>query len=91
MQGGEEVINDPHIESPRCGRTRRAARYAITALMLLSVVPLLAQESRVYRDGRSWVEESNGTMTPARTLRVTSDCGNIHVQGGAQNIKYVIK
>ena len=91
MQGGREVNNDPHIESPRCGRTRRAARYAITAWMLLCVVPLLAQESRVYRDGRSWVEESSGTMTPARTLRVTSDCGNIHVQGGAQNIKYVIK
>jgi hypothetical protein len=85
------VNNDPHIESPRCGRTRRAARYGITALVLLCSVPLLAQQSRVYRDGRSWVEESSGTMTPARTLRVTSDCGNIHVQGGAQAIKYVIK
>jgi hypothetical protein len=59
--------------------------------LLVSAFPLLAQQSRVYRDGRSWVEESNGTMTAARTLRVTSDCGNIHVQGGAQAIKYVIK
>jgi hypothetical protein len=59
--------------------------------VLLCTVPLLAQESRVYRDGRSWVEESSGTMTPARALRVSSDCGNIHVQGGAQSIKYVIK
>lgn len=83
--------NDPHIEGPRRGRTRRAARYAITAVVLLCTVPLVAQESRVYRDGRSWVEESSGTMTPARSLRVASDCGNIHVQGGAQAIKYVIK
>ena len=94
--------NDPHFESPRCGRSRRAARYAITALMLLSTYPLLAQAgggagvgigqaSRLYRDGRSWVEESSGIMTPTRSLRVASDCGNIHVQGGAQNIKYVIK
>ena len=83
--------NDPHIESPRRGRTRGAARYVLTALMLLCSVPLLAQQSRVYRDGRSWVEESSGTMTPARALRISSDCGNIHVQGGAQTIKYVIK
>ena len=83
--------NDPHNESPRRGRARRAARSICTAVMLLASVPLLAQESRVYRDGRSWVEESSGTMTAARSLRVATDCGNIHVQGGAQNIKYVIK
>ncbi len=81
----------PHTESPRCGRTRRAARYVYTGLLLLCSVPLLAQDTRFYRDGRSWVEETSGTMTPARTLRVATDCGNIHVQGGAQTIKYVIK
>jgi hypothetical protein len=74
--------------------------------MLLCSVPLLAQEgsgsgsgagvgtsqaTRFYRDGRSWVEETSGMMTAARSLRVSTDCGSIRVQGGAQAIKYVIK
>ena len=91
--------NQPHSDSPRRGRTRRAARYVYTVVMLLCSIPLLAQAgsgagqgARFYRDGRSWVEETSGTMTPARTLRVASDCGSIHVQGGgAQAITYVIK
>ncbi len=91
--------NQPHTESPRRGRTRRAARYVYTVTMLLCSLPLLAQAgggagqgTRFYRDGRSWVEETSGTMTPARALRVSTDCGNIHVQGGgAQTITYVVK
>ncbi len=91
--------NRPHIESPRRGRTRRAARYVYTVITLLCTLPLMAQAgsgagqgTRFYRDGRSWVEETSGTMTPARTLKVATDCGNIHVHGsGAQTITYVIK
>ncbi|MDT8068289.1 MAG: hypothetical protein ROO76_09000 [Terriglobia bacterium] len=91
--------NEPHTESPRRGRTRRAARYVYTVVMLLCALPLIAQVgsgagegTRFYRDGRSWVEETSGTMTPARNLKVSTDCGNIHVQGGgAQTIRYVIK
>ncbi|HEU5400940.1 MAG TPA: hypothetical protein VFU86_06260 [Terriglobales bacterium] len=91
--------NQPHINSPRRGRTRRAARYVYTVITLLCSIPLMAQAgggagqgTRFYRDGRSWVEETSGTMTPARTLKVSTDCGNIRVHGsGAQTITYVIK
>ena len=91
--------NQPHIESPRRGRTRRAARYVYTVITLLCSIPLMAQVgsgagqgTRFYRDGRSWVEETSGTMTSARALKVATDCGNIHVQGtGTQTITYVIK
>lgn len=93
------MTNQPHTESPRRGRTRRAARYVYTVITLLCSIPLMAQAgsgagqgTRFYRDGRSWVEETSGTMTPARNLKVSTDCGNIHVQGGAgQTIRYVIK
>lgn len=91
--------NQPHTDSPRRGRTRRAARYVYTVITLLCSIPLMAQAgsgagqgTRFYRDGRSWVEEISGTMTPARNLKVSTDCGNIHVQGGnGQTIRYVIK
>ena len=82
---------DPHIQSPRNGRTRRAARRWVVLLTLLSTLPLIAQEARVYRDGRSWVEETNGTLPTSRTLRVSADVGTIKIQGGAPALKFVIK
>lgn len=82
---------DPHIQSPRNGRTRRAARTLVVILTLLGTLPLIAQEARVYRDGRSWVEETNGTLPSSRTLRVSADVGTIKIQGGAQALKFVIK
>lgn len=82
---------DPHFESPRSGRTRRAARTVVVLLALLGTLPLIAQEARVYRDGRSWVEETGGTMTAARVLRVSTDVGSVKIQGGAPAFKWVIK
>jgi hypothetical protein len=85
------VNTDPHFRGPRIGRTRRAARGLVVLLALLGTLPLIAQEARVYRDGRSWVEESNGTMPAARVLRVSTDVGSVKIQGGAPSFKWVVK
>lgn len=77
--------------SPRPGLMRGAARPTIMLVMLLASLAAWAQQPRVYRDGRSWVEESSGTLPQARALRVGSDVGSIRVQGGAPAFKWVVK
>jgi DUF4097 and DUF4098 domain-containing protein YvlB len=49
-------------------------------------------EQTVVREGRAFVEETSGNMTPARQLRVSTDNGNIRVQGGSsQQITWVVR
>ena len=46
----------------------------------------------VVREGRAFIEETSGNMTPARQLRVSTDNGNIRVQGGSsQQITWVVR
>jgi len=60
--------------------------------MLLSVaLPLWAQQSRIYRDGNSWVEEITGTLPAARDVHVFTDIGSVQVQGGSPKVTYVIR
>lgn len=87
------MISNPQFESaavPR-RRLRGAARYFVIALALSSAVPTLAQQPRVYREGRSWVEETTGTLPSARQLRVATETGSVRVQGGARQITWVVK
>lgn len=81
----------PQFESPRNGRTRGAAPVLVVLVALLGTLSLMAQEPRVYRDGRSWVEESNGSLSASRTLRVMTDVGDVKIQGGAPALKWVVK
>ena len=55
------------------------------------VLPVCAQQSRIYREGNSWVEEITGTMPAARELHVTTDLGSVQVQGNSPRISYVIR
>ena len=60
--------------------------------MLLTIgIPLWAQQSRIYRDGNSWVEEVTGTLPAARELHVFTDIGSVQVQGNSPRITYVIR
>lgn len=54
-------------------------------------LPLLAQQTRVYPEGNSWVEEISGTLPEARELRITTDQGSIEVRGNARGIAYVLR
>jgi len=78
---------------PRQGRRAAGSwRWKTAALVTLAVtVPLWAQQSRVYRDGSSWVEEITGTLPAAREVRVSTDLGSVKVQGNSQHISFTIR
>ena len=60
--------------------------------VLLALLPwAMAQQPRVYREGGNWTQEITGTLAPARNLRVKVDVGSVRVEGGSQNISYVIR
>ncbi len=51
----------------------------------------LCQQTRVYREGSSWVQEMTGNLGAAKNLRVKLAAGSVRVQGGSQaGITYVI-
>jgi len=65
---------------------------AAAALLAMAVaVPLWAQQSRIYRDGNSWVEEITGTLPASRQVRITTDVGSVQVQGSSPRVTYVIR
>jgi DUF4097 and DUF4098 domain-containing protein YvlB len=75
---------------------KRTRKFALLAALLIAALPVFAQnlnhDSKVYRDGNSWVEEIIGTMTSPSSLRVTTDIGAITVQGGPRkDITYTIR
>jgi hypothetical protein len=85
------VKNVPHIEGPRNGGAGRTALSLVVLMALLGTLPLMAQQARIFRDGRSWVEETNGTLPASRVLRISTDIGSVKVQGGAPTFRWVIK
>jgi hypothetical protein len=65
-----------------------AALLVITPLLAAQV--LVAQDSRVYREGDAWAREITGSLGNAKNLRVKVEEGNVRVEGGADSISYVI-
>jgi DUF4097 and DUF4098 domain-containing protein YvlB len=63
---------------------------ALIALALAGVA--MAQEAKVYRDGEAWVEETTGSLPAQHNLKLITNLGSVHIQGGAaENITYVVK
>lgn len=61
-------------------------------LIALSWLPCMAQQTRVYQEGSSWVEEITGSLPVARILRVETEIGEVHVHGAnQQTVNYVIR
>src|SRR3954471_22119657 len=61
--------------------------------MVLTLASLAqAQGSKVFQDGRYWVEETSGTINSARNVKVIADAGAVRVQGtGQPNVNYLIR
>lgn len=73
------------------GYPRRRSRRTLSLVLALSVaVPTLAQ-TRVIREGRGWVEETSGSLPKARSLRVNTALGNVTVQSGSRELRYVVR
>ena len=71
-----------------------AVRRWTAAAALLTVAftaSLWAQQSRIYRDGNSWVEEITGILPAAHDFRVNTDIGSVQMQGNAPHFSYVIR
>lgn len=61
-------------------------------MAVMITLPMLAQNSRVYREGNAWVEEITGTLPHARNLKVVTELGSVNVNGGSgAEVRYTIK
>jgi len=61
------------------------------AVVVALASPVLGQQTRVYREGGTWIQEITGNLPAARTLRVKVEMGSVRVEGSSQpGISYVI-
>ena len=71
---------------------RNSKLATVLVLAAITALPMLAQNSRIYREGGAWVEEITGSLPQARNLKVVTDVGSVQVQGGSENeIRYTIR
>jgi len=63
----------------------------VLALSLVLTSVAAAQQTRVYRDGNTWVEETTGSLPAVPNMKVVTDLGNVNVTGGAGQITYTIR
>ena len=71
---------------------RRVPQIVVVLALMALALPSPAQQSRVFREGASWVEETTGSLPAARHLLVSVQSANVAVQGGAQQeISYVVR
>src|SRR5437588_5130226 len=79
----------------RPGNMQRIRQLACVLLALAASAAAQTATSnatRVYRDGNAWVEEITGTLPAARTVRVNTQVGSVHVVGSAQpSVTYTIR
>ena len=83
-------MNQPWVNED--GRCRLKKLFKLVAALLLFLPPASAQQTRVYREGENWAQETTGTLGAAKHLRVKVDLGSVHVEGGAQpGISYIVR
>ena len=88
----KEESNHQQATRPESNSPRRSWLCLAVALAVVAIaVPLCAQQSKIYRDGNSWVEEITGTLPTTRELRVFTDLGSVQVQGNYPRVSYTIR
>jgi hypothetical protein len=69
-----------------------AWRTFTTAALITTMAAAGHAQSRVYREGSSWVEETSGDLATARSIRVHTDLGSVNVDGsGGNGVHYTIR
>jgi DUF4097 and DUF4098 domain-containing protein YvlB len=72
------------------GKLKSKIQIAVVALALAGIA--MAQETKVYREGDAWVEEISGSLPAQRNLKLVTNLGSVHIEGGpSKNISYIIK
>ena len=84
-----EVAN--HQQATYREKKDASSALGIFALLMMLAIASHAQQTRVYREGNTWVEEVSGTMPNAHELRVNTDLGSVQVQGNAPRVSYVVR
>src|SRR5260370_15206310 len=74
------------------GESKVKTQVKIVLLTLALAAIAMAQETKVYREGDAWIEETTGALPAQHNLKLITNLGSVHIQGGAaNNISYVIK
>ena len=77
------------MQTSEVNQVRRALQIGL--VMVLAGAGVLGQDSKVFREGDTWVEQVTGTLSGARNLKLITDMGSVHVEGGSQSeITYTI-
>jgi DUF4097 and DUF4098 domain-containing protein YvlB len=80
------------MEKTRCVLKQLSKIVGTAVLAAFLTGAALAQQSRVFQDGNSWVQESSGSLASAKNLRVKTDFASVRVTGGSQQgINYVFR
>src|SRR5260370_7449055 len=74
------------------GESKVKTQVKIVLLTLALAAIAMAQEMKVYREGEGWIEETKGALPAQHNLKLITNLGSVHIEGGAaNNISYVIK
>lgn len=74
------------------GRGNSVKVISQVAVILLLASAAWAQQSRIYRQGGAWVQETTGSLPAARSLQVSAQAASVEVQGGTQPaVSYVVR
>ena len=77
------------MQTRQLNQMKRALQIGL--MIAWAAVAALAQDSKVVREGDTWVERVTGTLSSARNLKLITDMGSVHVEGGSQSdITYTI-
>jgi len=75
----------------------RGAIVALTWLALSAAVAIgmadvpLAAQTKFSQEGRAWVEETSGKLPEAHSLHIQTILGNVTIQGGGNEPRYVVR
>jgi DUF4097 and DUF4098 domain-containing protein YvlB len=89
---GRQVGIDTKRKETEVEYLKRLPQFVGVLSVLAMLAPLvLAQETRMSREGDAWSQELTGSLSAVKILRVKVDVGSVTVKGGSlQGISYVV-
>ena len=77
------------MRTSELNQVKRAIQIGLA--VVVAVAAAFSQDSKVYREGDTWVEQVTGSLSGARNLKLITDMGSVRVEGGNQSdITYTV-